>query len=185
MTTATKKRRKKAKPKTVKLDIACGNSKQEGFTGIDISPACDADVIHDLTRFPWPFEDDSVDEGFTSHYVEHTPDLVAFMNEVYRILKPDAMIRIVHPHLRSDRAFQDPTHTRFIPEQTWYYFARDWREAQQLDHYPITTDFGIEQMFYSGFQGDWGSRSEESRRFALNHYWNIAQDLVIDLRKRV
>jgi predicted SAM-dependent methyltransferase len=168
----------------VKLDIACGQSKQKGFKGVDIAKVKGVDTVHDLTKFPWPFKDNSVEEAYCSHYVEHTPDLVAFMNEVYRILKPDAQIRIVHPHLRSDRAFQDPTHTRFIPEATWSYFARDWREANALDHYPIKTDFGIEQMFYNGFQGDWGQRSEQARQFALVTYWNVAVDLVIDLKCR-
>jgi predicted SAM-dependent methyltransferase len=168
----------------VKLDIACGQNKQEGFHGVDIVDTKDADTVHDLTKFPWPFNDNEVEEAFCSHYAEHVPDLNAFMNEVYRILKPDALIRIIHPHLRSDRAFQDPTHVRFIPEATWYYFAKDWREAQKLDHYPIETDFGIENMFYNGFQGDWGQRSEAARTFALNHYWNVAVDLCVDLKAR-
>jgi predicted SAM-dependent methyltransferase len=181
----TTKTRTKAKAKAkIKLDIACGQNKQEGFRGVDISPDADADDIHDLTVFPWPYEDNSVEEAFCSHYVEHTPDLIAFMNEVYRILAPEAQIRIVHPHLRSDRAFQDPTHTRFIPEATWPYFAKDWREINKLDHYPITTDFGIENMFFAGFHGDWGSRHEGARQFALAHYWNVATDLVVDLRAR-
>lgn len=166
----------------MKLDIACGQNKQEGFRGVDISKDSDADDFHDLTKFPWPYEDSSVEEAFTSHYVEHTPDLIAFMNEVHRILKPDAQIRIVHPHLRSDRAFQDPTHTRFIPEATWHYFTKEWREANKLDHYPINGDFEIQQMFYNGFQGDWGQRAEPARQFALQHYWNVAVDLVVDLK---
>ena len=168
----------------MKLDIACGQSKQEGFHGVDIAEVEGVDTVHDLTQFPWPFEDDSVDEAFSSHYVEHTPDLVAFMNEAYRVLKDGAQIRIVHPHLRSDRAFQDPTHTRFIPEATWYYFAKDWREANKLDHYPISADFGVEQMFYSGFYPAWETRAEQARQFALQTYWNVAQDLVVDLKAR-
>ncbi len=176
--------KRKGASEPLKVDLGCGQAKQEGFVGVDISPKSDADIIHDLWTTPWPFDDNSVEEAFCSHVVEHTPDLIAFMEECYRILKPDAKIRIVWPHLRSDRAFQDPTHTRFIPEHTWSYFARDWREASELDHYPITTDFGIENMYYVSFNGDWGQRSEPSRQFALAHYWNVATDVVVDLKAR-
>lgn len=185
MTTATKKRPRRKKTKTlIKLDIACGNSKQDGFRGVDISPDVQADDVHDLTVFPWPYQDNSVEEAFCSHYVEHTPDLISFMNELYRIMAPDAQVRIVHPHSRSDRAFQDPTHLRFIPESTWPYFAKDWRVLNQLDHYPIETDFGIDQMFFTGFNPPWDTKSDQARQFAINHYWNVALDLAVDLRAR-
>jgi len=183
-TQAKSSRRSKARPKTIKLDIACGQNKQEGFTGVDVAPTSQADVIHDLTQFPWPFEENSVEEAFCSHYVEHTPDLIGFMNELWRIMAPGAQVRIVHPHSRSDRAFQDPTHVRFIPETGWAYFARDWREANKLDHYPIICDFGIVNMFYSGWNPPWESRSEAARQFALTHYWNVALDVVVDLQAR-
>lgn len=186
---------RKKKPKTIKLDIACGQAKQEGFVGIDIADTEDADIVHDLTVYPWPLEDNSVEEAFCSHYIEHVPlevevdgdrvdGLCAFMNELYRVMENGAQVRFLYPHSRSDRAFQDPTHRRFIPEQTWAYFAKDWREANKLDHYPLVCDFGIDNMFYSGFQGDWGMRSEQARAYALQHYWNIAADVAVDLSAR-
>jgi predicted SAM-dependent methyltransferase len=180
----------KTKQKTaLKLDLACGKGKQEGFTGVDISPDSDADQVVDLTQFPWPWKDDSVDELFSSHYVEHTPmgnpdGLISFVEECYRILKPDHNITIVHPHGMSARAFQDPTHRRYIVPETWPYFAKDWREAAGLGHYPITTDFGIERMWFTGFQGDWGQRAEQSRNFALAHYWNVGLDVAVVLKAR-
>lgn len=165
----------------MKLDIACGQNKQEGFTGVDISTECDADVIHDLTKFPWPFEDDSVEEAFCSHYVEHTPDLMAFMDECWRVMEDGAQIRIVHPYAKSDRAFQDPTHTRFIPEATWYYFSKEWREQQKLDHYPIVCNFQIVNIVAS-FNPPWDRRSAEAQQFGITHYWNVVSDLAVDLK---
>ncbi len=38
----------------VKLDLACGQNKQEGFTGIDI--AGNYDIKHDLLAVPWPIK---------------------------------------------------------------------------------------------------------------------------------
>lgn len=168
-----------------KLDLACGQNKQEGFYGVDI--AGDADLIHDLTVMPWPFPDNSVEEIFVSHYVEHTyplggprDGLIAFMDEVWRICQHGAKVQIIHPYALSTRAFQDPTHTRFIPEVTWWYFNAEWREQQNLDHYPIAANFAVDGVS-NGFHPEWNLRSETSRTWAAAHYWNVVTDLQVDL----
>jgi predicted SAM-dependent methyltransferase len=171
-----------------RLDLACGQHKREGFFGVDIIETDDADLVHDLASFPWPFDDDSVEEVFSSHYVEHTypvgtnrDGLIAFMNEVWRVCKADAKVQIVHPYALSSRAFQDPTHTRFIPETTWSYFNQEWLRSQGLDHYPITANFEVAGIS-NGFFPEWALKSEPARTWAAAHYWNVVTDLVVDLR---
>jgi predicted SAM-dependent methyltransferase len=136
-----------------RLDLACGQNKKDGFFGVDLY-GDDADQVVDLLRFPWPFQDDSAEEIHCSHFVEHIPHwrpwfpgdvdgLLLFMDEVWRICRNDAKVEIIHPYAFSSRAFQDPTHTRYINEVTWWYFNRDWREAQKLDHYPVRANFDV------------------------------------------
>ena len=173
--------RKPSEP--LKLDLGCGQAKQEGFTGVDIAPLEGVDVVCDLFTFPWPFEDDSVDEVFCSHFVEHVPDHIAFMNELYRIMKPGAQVRFVHPYLWNDRCFQDPTHRQFISEHRWYYFAKDWREINKLEHYGITCDFGVNNIFPL-FASPWDQKNTETQQFAMRHYHNVINDLIVDLVKR-
>src|ERR1044072_8272548 len=73
----------------IRLDLACGNNKREGFIGIDQSlEKTQADVAHDLESYPWPFSEGYADEVFCSHFIEHVVDLIAFMNEVWRVMKP-------------------------------------------------------------------------------------------------
>jgi predicted SAM-dependent methyltransferase len=167
----------------MRLDIGCGQSKQEGFTGIDIAEGIGADIVHDLNQYPWPVKDGEVEEAFCSHVVEHVGDLIAFMNEVHRVLAKDALIRIVHPYCKSQRAFQDPTHVRFIPEATWSYFNAQWREANRLDHYPIDCDFEITSIS-AVFADPWQLRSQDAQQFAMRHYWDVVNDLVVDMKKR-
>lgn len=50
------------------------------------------------------------------------PTFIHFMNEVWRILKPDARFAISCPHGRSNGFLQDPTHINEINETTWAYF---------------------------------------------------------------
>ncbi len=83
-------------------------------------------------------------------------------------------------HAMSARAFQDPYHRRFIPEATWSYFNREWREQTGLDHYPIHCDFKIENMTGT-FLGDWGTRALQAQQYATTHYINVFGDLDIHL----
>ena len=43
------------------LDLGWGKKKRVGTIGVDRSARHDADVIHDLDVFPYPFENESVD----------------------------------------------------------------------------------------------------------------------------
>jgi len=166
----------------VKLDIACGQNKREGFIGIDIVKCEGVDIVHDLNVYPYPFEDNSVDEIFMSHYIEHVPDLMKFMNELYRILKVGGTMSVIAPYYNSIRCWQDPTHLQPISEATFLYYNKDWRKANKLDHYPITCDFDFSLGYM--FAPEWASRSEEAKQFAIKHYTNVVTDLQVNLIKK-
>jgi hypothetical protein len=171
-----------------RLDIACGQNKQKGFKGIDI--AGDADITWDLNEIPWPIKASSVEEAFCSHYVEHIPHWRPgwdkdgwwrFFDELYRVMKPEGMALFIHPYVKSSRAFWDPTHVRFIHETTWYYLSRDWREINQLDHYPVECNFEIVNI--SGMLPDeFASRNAEHQNFARTHYWDVIPDLQVHIK---
>lgn len=166
----------------MKLDLACGQNKQQGFKGVDIAPGPGVDFVVDLEKFPWKeFEDGSVEEIYCSHYVEHVPDLMKFMNEVWRICEDNAKVVFVAPYYTSIRAWQDPTHKRAISEATWPYFNEDWRKANKLDHYPIKSNFEIKNMVVF-FNPPWDKKTEEARIFAQQHYWNVISDMIIELK---
>lgn len=178
--------------KKLKLDLACGQRPTDGFTGVDIWAG--AEIVHDLLTFPWPFADRSVDEVVCNHFVEHIPmtttesgqDLLcAFMDELWRIMRPGARATIQHPHLHSDRAFQDPTHRRFIPWQTWLYFNAEWRKANGLDHYDIACDFEVINIEGMGINPDVAARAHEVQMRMSDQNWNVAADTrVIFERKK-
>lgn len=163
-----------------RLDIACGNRKKPGFVGVDM--CSNADVICDLEQFPWPFEDSSVDEVYCSHYIEHTRDLIAFFNELYRVMKPGATAEIIAPYYSSIKAWQDPTHVRAISENTFFYCNREWRLINKLGHYPIVADFDYNFEFL--LQPAWEDKSDTELRFAMRHYINVISDIHTVLTKR-
>lgn len=83
----------------MKLNLGCGDKKREGFTNVDICG--DPDVRCDLSKFPWPFENQSVDEVFSEHFLEHVQDFEKIIYEIHRILKPGGVMHFKVPHFRS------------------------------------------------------------------------------------
>ena len=80
----------KKKEKSIKLNLGSGARPEKGWVNVDIVDLPEVDVVHDLTKFPWPFEDNSVDQIKSEHLIEHFDGLtfIKFMDECYRILKP-------------------------------------------------------------------------------------------------
>jgi predicted SAM-dependent methyltransferase len=165
----------------LKLDLACGVNKQPGYVGVDITEAPGVDLVYDLTKFPWPWEDDSIDGLYASHYLEHTPDLIAFMNECHRILKKGCALHTVSPYYTSVRCWQDPTHVRAISEKTADYFKKSIREGNSLSLYGITADFDFTYAFL--LEPEWYGKSDEEMQFAHKHYMNVVADIVINFVK--
>ena len=97
-----------------KLDLGCGSSKKNGFIGVDLLPLKGVDIVHSLTDFPYPFENDSIDEIWMDNVLEHLPTPVRVVEELHRICKSGAKITISVPYFRSMYAFIDPTHVNFF-----------------------------------------------------------------------
>ena len=173
---------KNKEKKLIKLDIACGQNKQEGFVGVDIAKCKGVDIVHDLEVYPWPFKDESVEEAHVSHYIEHTKDLIKFMNELHRIMVKDGKCTIIAPYYTSMRCWQDPTHVNAISEASFLYYNQEWLKTNKLDHYPITADFDFSYGY--NLSQEWANRSEEAKIFAIKHYNNVVMDIVVTLTKR-
>lgn len=166
----------------LRLDLACGQQKREGFLGVDLDPTV-SDLVHDLTVLPWPWEDSSVYELSCSHYVEHVEDLGRFMAEAYRVLMPLGLFTLTGPYYTHMRAHQDFTHRRLLTELTMRYFDQPWLRSAKVDHYGVTCDFeSINTVLI--FAPEWETRADEAKLWAKNHYWNVVEDIQYVLRAR-
>jgi SAM-dependent methyltransferase len=92
------------------LDVGCGSAKRPGATGLDISPDTDADVVHDLDSFPYPFADDAFAQVLMQDVLEHLAEPIRVFEELGRIVRPGGRIHVRTPHFSSLLAFSDPTH---------------------------------------------------------------------------
>jgi hypothetical protein len=110
----------------MKLNLGCGFNKPDGFVHVDMFDECQPDIVHNLETFPYPFEESSVDEILFNHSLEHIGQqssvFLKIMQEVYRICRDDAVIKINVPHPRHDNFISDPTHVRAITPMTLHLF---------------------------------------------------------------
>ena len=106
----------------IKLDIGCGNHTVAGFEGLDKRDfgqkhTCDLDK----DRIPLP--DNSVSEIYAKDCIEHIGDLIYCMGELWRVAEPGAKLTIICPYYKTKEAFRDPTHIRFMTEESMRYFC--------------------------------------------------------------
>lgn len=124
----------------MRLDLGSCGSIHPGFTSVDIYPP--ADIFADLTQ-QWPWPDSSIDEVRAHDIFEHLPSRIHTMNELWRVLKPDAQAEICVPNASKGAGyFQDPTHVSPWCANTFQYF-----EEGRFAHRRMKGPYGIVARF--------------------------------------
>jgi hypothetical protein len=97
----------------VRINLGAGATHLDGWINVDWQGK--QDVICDLSK-EVPFRDNSVDEILIDNTLEHIPreKIFWFMDELHRICKPNAIIRIYVPHCTSPGAFGHLAHYNFF-----------------------------------------------------------------------
>ena len=114
---------KKLYRKPLKLDLGCGPRKAgEGFIGIDRLPFPGVDIRLDFERDKLPYSNHSVDYIRAVHVLEHIQNFVPFLNEIWRVLKPDAIFDIVVPNDPEMNCWTDPQHCRKFSKHSFDLF---------------------------------------------------------------
>jgi predicted SAM-dependent methyltransferase len=82
----------------MKLNLGAGGVHPDGFTSVDLRGA---DVNHDLSEMPWPFQNSSATAILASHVLEHFDQKAGalFLRECARILKPDGILSVAVPDM--------------------------------------------------------------------------------------
>jgi hypothetical protein len=204
----------------LRLDLACGKCCQKDFEGVDIVAGKGVKHVVNLFKFPWPWADNSVDEIYCSHFIEHIPmvyigkglgpgvlgnfcecpqvikavpddsndqDLFfAFFDECWRILRHEGKMTVLCPSATSDRAFQDPTHRRFIVAETFSYLSAVWRKSVGMDHYNVKCSFGFKLDAATAKAEECAALGElsaariaEVQQRMMKHYRNFVLDWVV------
>ncbi len=120
----------------MKLNLGSGNKPLDGYVNVDLY-AESADQRADLFSFPWPWQDQSVDEIVMSHFFEHVPDLIKTVAESWRILKDGGRFKVIVPHGQGISACS-VGHLQFLTRKTFMDLCSDsidfytWRQGHPL-----------------------------------------------------
>ena len=104
----------------MRLNIGCSDAHIAGWINVDICPP--ADQIVDL-RERWPWEDSTVGHIRAHDIIEHLPDKIHTMNEMWRVLRPDGVADIIVPTTDGPGAWQDPTHCSYWNRNSFPYYT--------------------------------------------------------------
>ncbi len=170
--------------KELKLDLGCGINKKEGFLGVDARKFKGVDKVADLTK-KWPWKTGSVDEVHCSHTVEHftAKERIHFVNELYRVLKPNAKATIVVPHWASQRAYGDLTHQWPPVSEFWFYYLdKTWRATNAPHNDGYTCDFNVTWGY--GMREDLLSRNQEYQNHAMANFKEVLTDTIATFTKK-
>lgn len=93
---------------------------------INVGTGKNVDIQQELEEYPWDIPSDSVDLLIASHIIEHINPhkygFINFMNEAWRVLKPNGQFMVSTPYAGSAGFYQDPLNINPCNEATWYYF---------------------------------------------------------------
>jgi hypothetical protein len=117
--------------KSIRLNLGCGRKKLDNAINVDISPAVGPEIVHNLDIFPWPFLSETFVETLAYDNNEHCADIVKTMEEIHRVSRNGAVVKLTVPHFSSVNAFTDPSHRHFFSASSFRYFA----ETDDLSFY--------------------------------------------------
>lgn len=170
----------------MKLNAGCGTRIMPDCINLDIVFLEGVDVIHDLTHFPYPFRDNSFEEIYMINVLEHLPDTMGTMDELYRISQPACLLHIRVPYWNCKDFSTDPTHVRSFNENTFGFFDPRSKHCQTRPYYSKARFEVLEIGYYICLRNQWilvrDKRLKAGLAFLATYLCNIIRLLQVELK---
>lgn len=159
----------------MKLNIGCGKhwhgyhqdgvfyGRKQGYDGVDIVDH-GQQFVCDVTKGMPMIGDDKVTHIICHNFLEHMApgdELIAVMNEFYRVMKPGGKLDIIVPRFPHTNSIADPTHKSFWHEKSFEYWA---------GKRPRSADYGIKKWGIENRPVPGGEEGDSE------YTWTIAKD---------
>lgn len=105
------------------LSIGAGMKRYADTVHLDRIQLPGIDVVWDLKNLPMPFKDAEFDNIIAEDIIEHIEDVIALMEDCWRILKLSGKINIRTTNWRYEQAYRDPTHRHFFTMESFDFFC--------------------------------------------------------------
>lgn len=133
--------------KNSKINLGCGTDALQGFLNVDKAPCPGVDLVHDLESYPWPFPDNQFEEVVAIHLLEHLPNTIQTLEELYRIAQNEARIVIRVPYWNCWHSIGDPTHLKAFHQKSFDFFDPRKRSCRERPYYSKAR-FNIEKVWF-------------------------------------
>ena len=111
--------------KFIKVELGCGaNKKIKDDISVDIVDLDGVDIVANIND-GLPFDDNSIDEIYSYHFLEHVDSLENTLKEIHRVLKPHGKNIGTVPHFANPYFYSDPTHNTFFGLYSFSYFDKN------------------------------------------------------------
>ena len=163
----------------ISLDLGCGpaDKKLQGFFGVDNDASLLPDIVCDLDKEPLPLPDNSVRQVYACYILEHLENVMAVMQEIWRVCTNGAVVMVIVPHCAWDGQHKDPTHKTTFAPKSWEYW--DSRQTS-VPHYGNDCKFDLVNLQFR-LAPDWTSKPKSEVEFAMQHYRNVIENMTFTL----
>ncbi len=108
-----------------KLNFGCGDNIKEGWDNVDIQKSQDLTKSFNFDKFPYPLNKNTYDYVFISQVLSYLRNPKQALDELHRICKPNAIIRIEAPYYNNKGAFNDMDHLHYFSDTTFKVFVNE------------------------------------------------------------
>lgn len=139
----------------MKLELGSGNHPTPGYVHHDRwkhSPH--VDLAFELEAIPWPLLNGSVERLLATDVFEHLKlDVQVWMDECWRVLRPNGILSMRLPAYDNPYSWRDPTHQRVFHPESFLYWCPNAKGT-------VWRDFG-RYYFGPGYHQWWEQKSVE------------------------
>jgi len=109
----------------VNIELGPGNRKKKGYLGIDSVDIEGVDIVFNIEKGVPFIPDNSVDNYFSNHLLEHIDNYEGLIKEIHRTLKKGGQAEMVVPHFTNSYFYSDYTHKRTFGLFSFDYFCEE------------------------------------------------------------
>ena len=157
------------------LNLGSGKNRSiPGAVTIGIVADTSPDIVHDLNKFPWPFDDDTFEAIHCMDVIEHLEDVVRTMEEMHRISRVGARVYIATPHFSCANSYTDPTHRHHLGFFSFDLFTghNQWRFYSYARFKKVKADL-VFSGWYKNRHISWVAQIENAPGAKERRIWNL------------